>query len=403
MANTLSKTGITNGQTIQPSHVTQSIDAFTGTEAYNITLSGSLTLTGNQSVTGSLIVSNSITSSKLTSDDTELFLGYSGSNNITINDSSGGITIDAEAKLIEVIGRSNLTLGSTMILDASNITLDATNIITLSGSSVLVTSPITASGNISSSAAIITNELTSSATLLSGSLTLDVNGGYQMTASSGNYTSVTDPGTATLPNGSSLTNANGSFTTFYGTYIPTTSSLLNGEVIADSVISASGFINEVKYGVDINQQFCAYQDFSPLFSNPPGTNINFVNQIASVDDGNTNYGVTTGDNVFAGGAKGVYIQGNDASNIGAFLIITESQPSGFVIGSNSVNTTGSDLLTIKRDSDGAEFFKTRNDGMIILAQLSSSFSASDDADAATKGVPTGGLYHTNGTVKIRLS
>jgi hypothetical protein len=275
MAKTLSKTGITNGQTIQPSHVTQSIDAFTATDAYDISLSGSLTL--------------------------------------------------------------------------------------------------------------------------------DVNGGYQMTASSGNYTSVIDPGTADLPSGASLTNANGSFTTFYGTYVPVTSSLLNGEVIADSVISASGFINEVKYGVDINQQYCFYQDFSPLFSNPPGTNINFVNQLGSIDDGDTNYNVITGDNVFVGGVKGVYIQGSNASEIGAYLTINESNPSGFIIGSNSVNTTGSDLLTIKRDSDGAEFFKTRNDGMIILAQLSSSFSASDDADAATKGVPTGGLYHTNGTVKIRLS
>ena len=368
MAKTLSKTGITNGQTIQPSHVTQSIDAFTATDAYDISLSGSLTLTGNQSVTGSLIVSNSITSSKLTSDDGTLFLGYSGSNNITINDSSGGITIDAEAKLIELIGRSNLTLGTTMILDASNITLDATNIITLTGS-----------------------------------LVLDVNGGYQMTASSGNYTLVTDPGTATLPNGSSLTNANGSFTTFYGTYVPITSSLLNGEVISDSVISASGFINEVKYGVDINQQYCAYLDFSPLFSNPPGTNINFVNQLSSTDDGNINYSVITGDNVFAGGAKGVYIQGSDASGIGASLIINESSPSGFIIGSNDFNTSGSNLLTVAKSDGSAEFFKTRNDGMIILAQLSSSFSASDDADAATKGVPTGGLYHTNGTVKIRLS
>jgi len=52
MANTLSKTGITNGQTIQPSHVTQSIDAFTGTEAYDITLSGSLTLTGSHNIDG---------------------------------------------------------------------------------------------------------------------------------------------------------------------------------------------------------------------------------------------------------------------------------------------------------------------------------------------------------------
>lgn len=275
MAKTLSKTGITNGQTIQPSHVTQSIDAFTATEAYDISLSGSLTL--------------------------------------------------------------------------------------------------------------------------------DVNGGYQMTASSGNYTSVIDPGTGAIFDGSSWSDGKGLLNLFQGTYTPATSSIFNGELLISSVISASGFVNEVKYGVDINQQFDVYQDFSALFANPPGTNVNFVNQLSSIDDGDTQYNVITGDNVFVGGAKGVYIQGNDASNIGASLIINESSPSGFIIESNSTNATGSDLFELARSSDGASLFKTRNDGMIILEQLSSSFSASDDADAATKGVPTGGLYHTNGTVKIRLS
>ena len=47
MALTLTKTGITNGGTIQAFHVTQSIDAFTKQAAYDITLSGSLTLTGS--------------------------------------------------------------------------------------------------------------------------------------------------------------------------------------------------------------------------------------------------------------------------------------------------------------------------------------------------------------------
>jgi hypothetical protein len=49
MANILTKTGITTGQTIQPFHVTQSVDAFTGLTAYDITISGSLTLTGSVS------------------------------------------------------------------------------------------------------------------------------------------------------------------------------------------------------------------------------------------------------------------------------------------------------------------------------------------------------------------
>src|SRR6056300_1608623 len=59
MANQLSKTGIQNSQTIQAWHVTQSIDALTAAEAYDITISGSLTLTGSVSslngFTGDLI------------------------------------------------------------------------------------------------------------------------------------------------------------------------------------------------------------------------------------------------------------------------------------------------------------------------------------------------------------
>jgi hypothetical protein len=59
MANILTKTGITTGQTIQPFHVTQSVDAFTGITAYDITISGSLTLTGSVSslngFTGNLV------------------------------------------------------------------------------------------------------------------------------------------------------------------------------------------------------------------------------------------------------------------------------------------------------------------------------------------------------------
>ena len=62
MAQTLSKTGITTGETVKTGHVTQSIDAFTGTEAYDITLSGSFTMSGG-SITGVAGVTNSLTSS----------------------------------------------------------------------------------------------------------------------------------------------------------------------------------------------------------------------------------------------------------------------------------------------------------------------------------------------------
>ena len=60
MANILSKSGITTGNTVETWHVTQSIDAFTGLEAYDITLSGSLNVVGPTIVEGSLNVTGSI-------------------------------------------------------------------------------------------------------------------------------------------------------------------------------------------------------------------------------------------------------------------------------------------------------------------------------------------------------
>ena len=63
MANTLSKTGIVDNSTIRVWHVTQSIDAFAGISAYDITLSGSLNIIGplnlDSPVTGNLITNAS--------------------------------------------------------------------------------------------------------------------------------------------------------------------------------------------------------------------------------------------------------------------------------------------------------------------------------------------------------
>jgi len=61
MALTLSQTGIETSTTVEAWHVTQSIDAFTGTEAYDITLSGSFNMTGP--ITGEPGVINDLTAS----------------------------------------------------------------------------------------------------------------------------------------------------------------------------------------------------------------------------------------------------------------------------------------------------------------------------------------------------
>jgi hypothetical protein len=52
MPKTLSKTNIAVNETIFAANVTQSIDAFTATEAYNIDVSGSLSVIGAVSITG---------------------------------------------------------------------------------------------------------------------------------------------------------------------------------------------------------------------------------------------------------------------------------------------------------------------------------------------------------------
>jgi hypothetical protein len=61
MANTFSKSGITTGNTVEAWHVTQSIDAFSGVEAYDVILSGSFNMTG--SITGEPGVINDLTAS----------------------------------------------------------------------------------------------------------------------------------------------------------------------------------------------------------------------------------------------------------------------------------------------------------------------------------------------------
>lgn len=56
MANVLSKSNIANSNTIEAWQVSQSVDAFTGIVAYDITLSGSLTVTGSTNLSGSVTV-----------------------------------------------------------------------------------------------------------------------------------------------------------------------------------------------------------------------------------------------------------------------------------------------------------------------------------------------------------
>jgi hypothetical protein len=99
MANTFSKIGITTGQTVEPGHVTQSVDAFTGIEEYDIFLSGSFNMTG--SINGEPGIINQLTASYAMNAETASFalnagspFPFTGSAGI-----SGSLVIDSQLTL----------------------------------------------------------------------------------------------------------------------------------------------------------------------------------------------------------------------------------------------------------------------------------------------------------------
>ena len=142
MAKQLSKSGISTNDAILAWHVTQSVDAFTGTEAYDVTISGSLTITGSTSgtFTGSFTGSfdGSITSASYAATATSASYAAtatSASYALTASFLEGGVTSASYASTASYIL-------------ASNIDQPFTN--------------ITASGNISASGTIVANKIESS-------------------------------------------------------------------------------------------------------------------------------------------------------------------------------------------------------------------------------------------------
>ena len=85
MAKILSKSTIVSLGIIRPWHVSQSIDAFAGTDAYDVTLSGSMTITGSVAING---LSSSAQNNIITYNSSTGQLGFTASNAV----GSGGST-----------------------------------------------------------------------------------------------------------------------------------------------------------------------------------------------------------------------------------------------------------------------------------------------------------------------
>ena len=89
MAKQLSKTGITTNTTIKAWHVTQSINALTGIDAYDISISGSLNITGSLTTTGNISASGDIYSTVFYSDRQDTIYYRPASDNIIIGGLGG--------------------------------------------------------------------------------------------------------------------------------------------------------------------------------------------------------------------------------------------------------------------------------------------------------------------------
>lgn len=134
MAKTFDGTNITEGFNIKAAHVSQSVDAFTGAEAYDVKLSGSL------ETTGSIDVKGNISSSFLRiSDDSNL------RGNLRVGDSSLSNGISSSGYL---------HLGNDLVANADHGILKA--------QSITSSSPNPAAGNISASGYVIAQNLTAS-------------------------------------------------------------------------------------------------------------------------------------------------------------------------------------------------------------------------------------------------
>ena len=107
MAKILSKTGISTLQIVRPWHVTQSIDAFLGTDAYDITLSGSMTITGSVLLNG---LSTTSQTNVITYDTTSGQLFYTASSAV------GGGSINTGSLGNTTISGSLTVTGSTTLI-----------------------------------------------------------------------------------------------------------------------------------------------------------------------------------------------------------------------------------------------------------------------------------------------
>ena len=169
-----------------------------------------------------------------------------------------------------------------------------------------------------------------------------------------------------------------------------TFTLTKGMVVAsDITANNSGFV--VLNGVLRNINTSMYPANTELYLSSSGQ---FSNQIPSAPNHNVRVGKVLSSAV--NGSIYVYVMnGFELNELHDVLINTGSLKDA------ATNNGGSTLYRSSSawvNNDNVRLAQST----MILASVSSSFNFADDTTAAAGGVPLGGLYHTSGSVKIRL-
>jgi hypothetical protein len=125
MAKQLSKTGILDGQLATAAQVTQSIDALTGADGYDITISGSLTVTGSTDLNGNLAITGfPNVSASLAASGVGNGFPFTGSAEITGSlNIVGNITASGNISSSGDIFANDITLEANGISDKPNVIL----------------------------------------------------------------------------------------------------------------------------------------------------------------------------------------------------------------------------------------------------------------------------------------
>jgi hypothetical protein len=149
------------------------------------------------------------------------------------------------------------------------------------------------------------------------------------------------------------------------------------------------------------------------------------NNIAAGEDVNvtSDYSIAVGRDLYndyiTGYANATFGLHHSSSNYAQTIVgiasrLDDAGPGAFVVGNGTTPLIGEGTLTRSNllVAQGSKVQVTGSldvtgsmdvDGFTILSTVSSSYNFADDTAAASGGVPLGGLYHTSGTIKIRLA